>query len=430
MSNAPTKKSKPLTIYILIAMFLGIVVGYFCNQSIPDKHTASTVAGYISLVTDLFLRLIKMIIAPLVFSTLVVGIAHMGDTKTVGRVGAKTMGWFITASLVSLTIGLIMVSVMRPGQHIDLPLPDVNASSNLKTAALSPQDFVGHLVPTSVFDALAKNEMLQIVVFSVFFGLGLAALGEKGKLLIGIIDQTAHVMLNVTGAVMKMAPLAVFAAIASTITTQGIGILVTYAKFMGGFYLSLFVLWGLLIVAGFIFLGPRTGRLVSMIREPFLLAFSTASSEAAYPKLLSQLERFGVSKRITSFVLPMGYSFNLDGSMMYCTFATLFIAQAYNIQLSLGTEITMLLLLMVTSKGMAGVPRASLVVIAATLTTFNIPEAGLLLIMGVDQFLDMGRSATNAVGNSIAAAVVAKWEGELGSTEEAESAPSGLPAQA
>jgi Na+/H+-dicarboxylate symporter len=424
------KKSKSLTIYILIAMILGIVVGYFCNISFPDKHTASVIASYISLVTDLFLRLIKMIIAPLVFSTLVVGIAHMGDTKTVGRVGCKTMGWFITASLVSLTIGLIMVSILRPGQNIDLPLPDVNASSNLKTAALSPKDFVSHLVPTSVFEALANNEMLQIVVFSVFFGLGLSGLGEKGKQLMGIIDQAAQVMLNITGAVMKIAPIAVFAAMASTITTQGIGILVTYAKFMGGFYLSLFVLWGVLILAGFVFLGPRTGKLVSMIREPFLLAFSTASSEAAYPKLLSQLERFGVSKRITSFVLPMGYSFNLDGSMMYCTFAAIFIAQAYNINLSLPTEISMLLLLMVTSKGMAGVPRASLVVIAATLTTFQIPDAGLLLIMGVDQFLDMGRSATNAVGNSIAAAVVAKWEGELSLTEEAESEAAGIPAQA
>jgi Na+/H+-dicarboxylate symporter len=285
-------------------------------------------------------------------------------------------------------------------------------------ANFSMKDFVTHLVPTSIFAALAGNEMLQIVVFAIFFGLGAAALGELTKPMILLIDQVALVMLKVTGNVMKMAPLAVFAAISSTITTQGIGILLTYAKFMGGFYLTLIMLWSLLILAGYFFLGRRTGRLVSLIREPFLVAFSTASSEAAYPKLLSQLERFGVSSRITSFVLPMGYSFNLDGSMMYCTFASIFIAQAYNIHLSLGTEIAMLLLLMVTSKGMAGVPRASLVVISATLTTFNIPEAGLLLIMGIDQFLDMGRSATNAVGNSIAAAVVAKWEGEL--SEEVE----------
>jgi Na+/H+-dicarboxylate symporter len=392
------KRSRPLTLYILLAMILGILVGYGCNKAFPDKQTAATIAGYLSLVTDLFLRLIKMIIAPLVFSTLVVGIAHMGDSKTVGRVGAKTMGWFITASLCSLTLGLIMVTILRPGENIGLPLPDVMASSNLKTANFSMKDFVTHLVPTSIFAALAGNEMLQIVVFAIFFGLGAAALGELTKPMILLIDQVALVMLKVTGNVMKMAPLAVFAAISSTITTQGIGILLT--------------------LAGYFFLGRRTGRLVSLIREPFLVAFSTASSEAAYPKLLSQLERFGVSSRITSFVLPMGYSFNLDGSMMYCTFASIFIAQAYNIHLSLGTEIAMLLLLMVTSKGMAGVPRASLVVISATLTTFNIPEAGLLLIMGIDQFLDMGRSATNAVGNSIAAAVVAKWEGEL--SEEVE----------
>jgi Na+/H+-dicarboxylate symporter len=357
--------------------------------------------------------LIKMIIAPLVFSTLVIGIAHMGDTKTVGRVGAKTMGWFITASLVSLTVGLIMVSIIRPGANIGLPLPDITASTNLKMSSFSPKDFIDHLVPASIFEALANNEMLQIVVFSVFFGLAAATLGDFAKPLVNLIEQVAHIMLQVTARVMKMAPFAVFAAMASTITTQGIGILITYAKFMGAFYFSLIILWGLLTLAGFIFLGSPAAKLVSMIREPFLLAFSTASSEAAYPKLLSQLERFGVSPRITSFVLPMGYSFNLDGSMMYCTFASIFIAQAYNIQLPLGTEITMLLLLMVTSKGMAGVPRASLVVISATLTTFHIPEAGLLLIMGIDQFLDMGRSATNAVGNSIAAAVVAKWEGEL-----------------
>jgi Na+/H+-dicarboxylate symporter len=424
------KKSTPLTIYILFAMILGIIVGYACNIAFPDKQTAATVSGYISLVTDMFLRLIKMIIAPLVFSTLVVGIAHMGDSKTVGRVGVKTMGWFITASLLSLTLGLIMVTILQPGVNIGLPLPDVTASSNLKTATFSIKEFVTHLVPTSIFAALAANEMLQIVVFAIFFGLGAAALGELAKPLISLIDQAAHVMLRITGTVMKMAPLAVFAAIASTITTQGIGILLTYAKFMGGFYISLILLWGLLIFAGYIFLGPRTTRLVSFIREPFLVAFSTASSEAAYPKLLSQLERFGVSSRITSFVLPMGYSFNLDGSMMYCTFATLFIAQAYDIHLSLGTEIAMLLLLMVTSKGMAGVPRASLVVIAATLTTFNIPEAGLLLVMGVDQFLDMGRSATNAVGNSIAAAVVAKWEGELSPELEPESETTPLPAGA
>jgi len=409
------RKQRHITTYILIAMILGAVVGYACNIAFPDPKLAKEIAGYISIITDVFLRLIKMIIAPLVFSTLVIGIAHMGDASTVGRVGVKALGWFITASLVSLTLGLIMATALQPGHNLGLPLPEVGAATNLKTNAFTLKDFVTHLVPRSVAEAMANNEILQIVVFSIFFGTALSTLGEMGKRMSGVIEDLAQVMLKITSAVMWLAPLAVFAAIASTVTTQGLGILVTFAKFMGSFYLALLVLWGLLTLAGFVFLGRRVVELIKLIREPFLLSFSTASSEAAYPKMLEALDRFGVNRKISSFVLPMGYSFNLDGSMMYCTFAVLFIAQAYDVHLPLGTQITMLLLLMLTSKGMAGVPRASLVVIAATLNQFNLPEAGLLLIMGVDQFLDMGRSATNAVGNAIASAVVAKWEGQLAS---------------
>jgi Na+/H+-dicarboxylate symporter len=264
-----------------------------------------------------------------------------------------------------------------------------------------------------VFDAMANNEILQIVVFSLFFGSACAALGEHAKLLVDLMDVAAHVMLKVTGYVMAVAPVAVFAALAATVAKDGLAILGTYGKFLGEFYLSILLLWGVLMLIGGLFVGPRVLTLVRSIREPILLAFSTASSEAAYPKTLEQLERFGVSNKIASFVLPMGYSFNLDGSMMYCTFATIFLAQAFNIPLTLTQEITMLLMFMVTSKGMAGVPRASLVVIAAMLPQFNIPEAGLLLILGIDHFLDMGRSATNVMGNSIATAVVAKWENEL-----------------
>ncbi|WP_240746034.1 dicarboxylate/amino acid:cation symporter [Cupriavidus oxalaticus] len=407
------KKKRPITTYIIFAMILGVIVGYSCHQAFPDPGTAKEIAGYISIFTDVFLRLIKMIIAPLVFSTLVVGIAHMGDASTVGRVGVKALGWFIVASFISLALGLILASVLHPGVNIGLPLPDVGAATNLKTNAFTLKDFITHLVPKSVAEAMATNEILQIVVFSIFFGTALSTLGETGKRLAGVIDDLAQTMLKITGAVMWMAPIAVFAAIASTVTTQGLGILLTFAKFMGSFYLGLVVLWGLLVLAGLFFLGKRVFTLIRLIREPFLLSFSTASSEAAYPKMLDALDRFGVGRKISSFVLPMGYSFNLDGTMMYCTFAVLFIAQAYDIHLPVSTQITMLLLLMLTSKGMAGVPRASLVVIAATLNQFGIPEAGLLLIMGVDQFLDMGRSATNAVGNSIAAAVVAKWEGQL-----------------
>jgi Na+/H+-dicarboxylate symporter len=403
---------KRFTYWILGGMVLGIVVGYILHAAIPDAKEAALVAGYFTIITDLFLRLIKMIIAPLVFSMLVVGIAHMGDTESIGRIGLKAMAWFIAASLVSLTLGMVMVNILRPGENLGLPLPEASASTNLKVSALTLKEFVTHLVPRSIVEAMANNEILQIVVFAIFMGVAATAVGERGRQLVAVADEVAHVMLKITNYVMLVAPLAVFAAVAATITTQGLGILVTYGKFIAEFYLCLFVLWLLLVLAGSLFLGPRVITLMRYIREPFLLAFSTASSESAYPRTVEQLERFGVSNRIVSFVLPLGYSFNLDGTMMYCTFATIFIAQAYGIELSFGTQIAMLLLLMLTSKGMAGVPRASLVVIAATLSTFGIPEAGILLIMGIDQFLDMGRSATNVVGNSIATVVVGKWEGE------------------
>jgi Na+/H+-dicarboxylate symporter len=409
-------RSQRLTALILGGMVLGIAVGYILNLTLPDAQTAKTVAGYISLITDIFLRLIKMIIAPLVFTTLVAGIAHMGDTATVGRIGLKAMGWFVAASLVSLLLGLLMVNLLRPGDNLNLPLPDPDAATNLKTASLSLKEFVTHLVPRSIAEAMANNEILQIVVFSVFFGIAAAAV-PKSEVIVALIEEASHITLKITDYVMRFAPVAVFAAIAAIITTQGIGILVTYGKFMLEFYFSILMLWVVLGVVGFLFLGNLVFRLIRLIKEPILLAFSTASSEAAYPRTMEALEELPASERIIGFVLPMGYSFNLDGSMMYCTFATVFIAQAYNIPLSLGQQLTMLLILMVTSKGMAGVPRASLVVIAATLATFNIPEAGLLLIMGIDQFLDMARSATNVVGNSLATAVVAKWEGELRPSE-------------
>ena len=399
--------------FILGAMALGIVVGYIIYTT-QDAASAKNIASYFELISTVFLRMIKMIIAPLVFSTLVVGIAHMGESSSIGRIFLKTMLWFASASFVSLLLGLLMVNVLQPGVNLNMPLPDASATTGLKTSSMSLQNFVEHLIPKSIAEAMATNEILQIVVFSMFFGVALAALKERGHALAGAIDEAAHVMLVVTGYVMNFAPFAVFAAVAATVAKQGLAVLLVFAKFMGGFYLSLFVLWALLVLVGFVFLGGRVFRLLNLVKEPTLLAFSTASSEAAYPKTLEGLEKFGVPNRIASFVLPMGYSFNLDGSMMYCTFASLFIAQAYNIELSIGTQIMMLLILMLTSKGMAGVPRASLVVIAATLNQFSIPEAGLLLIMGIDQFLDMGRSATNVIGNSLATAFVSRWEGELG----------------
>jgi Na+/H+-dicarboxylate symporter len=406
-------KSKKLTLFILLGMLLGIATGLLVRQNTTDPAALKSFADNIGMLTDIFLRLIKMIIAPLVFTTLVSGIARMGDGKSVGRIGAKTLGWFISASLMSLMLGLIMVNLLKPGVAVNLPMPDMHAATDIKASAMNVKDFITHAFPKSVFEAMSNNEILQIVVFSLFFGTACAALHEHAKPLVAMLDAAAHVMLKVTGYVMSTAPIAIFAALASTVAKEGLSILGTYGKFLGEFYLSIGVLWLALVIVGGLFVGPRVLTLVRLIREPLLLAFSTASSEAAYPKTLEQLERFGVNNKIASFVLPMGYSFNLDGSMMYCTFATIFLAQAFNIPLTLTQEITMLLMFMVTSKGMAGVPRASLVVIAAMLPQFNIPEAGLLLILGVDHFLDMGRSATNVMGNSIATAVVARWEKEL-----------------
>lgn len=391
-------------------MILGVLFGFLINTYLSPED-AKAAAGKLSIITDIFLRLIRMIIAPLVFSTLVVGIAHMEDTAAIGRVGVKTIAWFLMASLMSLTLGLIMVHLLQPG--IGLSLPPPTETAGVATTGFSLKDFVGHLVPSSIFDAMARNEILQIVVFSVFVGSAVASLHGKAPLLLTACEQVAAVMLKITGYVMTLAPLVVFAALASTIATAGLGIVVVYAKFVGGFYLSLGLLWLVLLALSLPAVGRRIGVLLKIIREPILLAFSTATSEAAYPYLLAGLPRFGIPRRIVSFVLPLGYSFNLDGSMMYCTFASLFIAQAYGIQLSLGQQITMLALLMVTSKGIAGVPRASLVVIAATLPVFHLPEAGLLLIIGVDHLLDMGRSATNVVGNSVAAVIVSRWEGQL-----------------
>src|SRR4029078_12782880 len=410
--------AKNLTRFILLALVLGLIAGWALNVAIDDGSPESaarlkSIADYLSIVTALFLRLIKMIIAPLVFSTLVAGIAHMGDVAALGRVGLRSLLWFIGATFVSLTLGLILVTVLHPGVGLKLPLPPATAASGVETAAFNLKDFVSHLVPQSIFEAMSTNEILPIVLLSIFFGVALTSIGEKGKPVVRGVESLVRVMLQVTNYVMRFAPFAVFTAVTSALAERGPQIIMTLGKFVGSFYLGLAILWAVLIGAAFVIVGPRTRHLVRYIRDPVVLAFSTASSEAAYPRTLEGLERFGVPPRIASFVLPLGYSFNLDGSMMYMTFASIFIAQAYGIDLTIGQEVTMLLVLMVTSKGMAGVPRASLVVIAATLSMFKIPEAGLLLILAVDHFLDMGRSATNVVGNAVASAVVAKWEGDL-----------------
>jgi Na+/H+-dicarboxylate symporter len=407
-------KSNQITVRILIALALGAIVGFLTHRYLSEDQ-AKQAAGYYSLLTLIFLHLIQMIIAPLVFATIVSGIANTGDTKTVGRIGIRAIGWFVSASLVSLTIGLIMATLLDVGNGLHLDPNDTSSPIPQGEAHdLTLKGFVTQLFPSSIIDAMAHNNILQILVFAIFFGFALSALGQKtvGSLS-KLFEQAVPAMLRLTNYVMLFAPFGVFGAVSSVVTQQGLGVMVTYGKYLGGFYLSLLVLWCVLVGAGRVFVGPSILILVKMIREPMLLAFSTASSEAAYPGVLQKLGKFGVNKEIAGLVLPLGYSFNLDGSMINMTFASLFIAKVCGVDLSLGQKLLMLLVLMVSSKGIAGVPRASLVVVAAVLPIFHIPEAGLLLVFGIDQFLDMGRSATNVLGNCIATSVVAKWEGEL-----------------
>ena len=403
--------SKHFTLYILIGMLIGLGGGIVAHDSL-NKAAITELAGYLGLVTWSFLTLIKMVIAPLVFSTLTSGVAHMGGGAAAGRVGARSIGWFLVAGLISLGIGLAMATFLAPGVGLHLPPPPADVAA--VKADLTLKGFLSHVIPSSIIDAMAHNEVLEIVVFSLFVGAAIGGLGTRAAGVLDVLGQVAAVMLRVTEYVMTVAPLAVAAAIAATVAVHGLDVIQTYIKFVGGFYLSLAILWSVLLAAGAVAIRGRLFGLLKAVRQPALIAFSTASSEAAYPGLLEGLQRFGVSRRIASFVLPLGYSFNLDGSMMYTTFASLFIAQLYGIELSWAQKLTMGAMLMVTSKGIASVPRASLVVIAAILPYFHIPEAGLLLVLGVDQFLDMGRSGTNVIGNSIAAAAVAGWEGELG----------------
>lgn len=399
---------------IAIGIALGVLVGWACHHYAGSEQAAKELAGYFSMVTDIFLRMIKMIIAPLVFATLVGGIASMGSSRSVGRIGMRAMLWFVTASLVSLMLGMALVNLFQPGAGLNMQVVQhATAAVPINTGDFSLKTFISHVFPRSIAEAMANNEILQIVVFSLFFGFALAGVKHAGCTRItDTVDELAKVMFKITDYVMAFAPIGVFAAIASAITTNGLGLLADYAKLIAEFYLGIALLWGLLFAPGYLFLGRSVFTLGKLIREPILLAFSTASSESAYPKTMEALEKFGAPKRVSSFVLPLGYSFNLDGSMMYQAFAIMFIAQAYNIDLSFTQQLLILLTLMITSKGMAGVARASVVVVAATLPMFNLPEAGLLLIIGIDQFLDMARTATNVVGNSIATAVVAKSETE------------------
>lgn len=408
------KKTNRLTTYIILAMLLGVLVGYWVHTSASPEFINSFSTN-IKLLGKVFIRLVQMIIAPLVFATLVVGIAKLGDLKAVGRVGGKSMLWFITASLVSLTVGLILVNLFQPGHHIDLSQADTEGVKDLmaKKQEFSLEKFVEHIIPRSFVEAMATNEVLQLVVFSIFFGVATTAMGDYAQPVIKGLDAVSHIILKIVGYVMNFAPIGVFGALSAVVATKGLGIFQFYLIYFVYFLTGIFTLWILLGLVGYLIIGKRMKILMKRISTPLLIAFSTTSSEAVFPKLTEELERFGCKNKIVSFVLPLGYSFNLDGSMMYMTFASMAIAQAYGVHLDLGTQITMLLVLMLTSKGIAGVPRASLVIVLATCSMFGIPPEGVALILPIDHFCDMFRSATNVVGNALATTAVSKWEGEL-----------------
>lgn len=400
-----------LSTWIVIALVAGIAVGAAIHHITGSAEVNKQVAGYLSTLTDVFLRLIKMIIAPLVFTGVVSGMNHCEHPGDVGRVGIRAILWFVAASVLSLVLGLLLSNHMALG--VGVTPPHTGAAAEVSTSAFSLKNFVSHMVPQSLFFALAQNDVIAILVFALFFGFAISAIGDKEPAIRALnhsIEGAFKIMLKVTDFVMGFAPVGVFAAVASVVTVQGLGVLVTYGKFIGGVYSGMILLCALLAAIGFLFLGKAIFRLLGIVKEPMLIAFSTSSSEATFPKMLEQLEKFGISNRITSFVLPLAYSFNADGSMMYQAFASVFLLQVYGIHMSFEQQLGMLLVMLVSSKGIAGVPRASIVVVAATLPLFGIPPDGIALLLAADTFIDMGRTVTNVVGNSIACAVIAKWE--------------------
>jgi Na+/H+-dicarboxylate symporter len=412
IENKKTSFFSNLTFQILIAMIAGALLGIFVHNNYTEE-IAKDFSGYIKILATIFIRLVQMIISPLVFTTLVVGIAKLGDIKAVGRIGGKALGWFFTASFISLLIGMFWVNTLQPGVGLELGKVDISTASEVveKTEGFSAQNFIEHIIPKSIVEAMATNEILQIVIFSIFFGLAAASIGDHAKPVVNALDKTSHIILKMVNYVMKFAPIGVFGAIAGVFAIRDLNdLLLTYAKYFGSFMVGISTLWIVLLLVGYIFLKNRMTTLLKHIVSPLIIAFGTTSSEAVFPKLTEELERFGVKDKIVSFMLPLGYSFNLDGSMMYMTFASIFIAQAYGVHLDFGTQMTMLLVLMLTSKGIAGVPRASLVVVAATCGMFKIPIEGIALILPIDHFCDMFRSATNVLGNALATSVVGKME--------------------
>ncbi len=406
--------------WILLAMACGVAGGIVLHGTAPEA-VLQAVTAVADTVAALFLRLVRLIVAPLVLATLAGGVAGMRGQAGIGRVALVAMGWFVAASLLSLGLGLLGANLLHPGTGLALPLPRAapGLGQGLEGRGLSGQGFEGRgfdgwrfvegLVPTSVVDAMARNDVVQVVVFAALFGMAVSALPEdaSARMRTGLSDL-GEAMLRLTALVMRLAPLAVFASLLGSFGRGGMAMAGGYARLVGGFYATGLVLWGVLAAAGFAVLGRRAWTLLRMMAPPLLLGFATASSEAAFPQTVAVLERFGMAPRLVGLVLPLGYAFNLDGSMLFQAFAALFIAQAYGIALGPWQQVGMLLVLMATSKGTAGVPRAATVALASVLPAFGLPDAGLLLILGIDHVLDMGRTATSVLGNAVAVAVVGR----------------------
>ena len=411
------KKSK-LTLYILVALVSGILFGCFYPKICALLPFAERLISLIDTIlksgAKIFLNMIKMLIAPLVFSTLVVGIAGHGNIKSLGKIGTKTITYFLAATSIALVIGLLAANIGQPGKGciVNVSKTQIQELETIKEAnkANSLADTFVHMVPTSIVEAMAQNQILQVVVFSIFFSFALGSIGEKGKPILDFLKALTKVMFKFTEYVMKFAPMGVFCAIAGTIGEQGPGILVSYIKLIACLYTALFVFLALVLFTVCSIIKIPFLNLLWAIKDPALLAFSTATSEAALPKAMETMENFGVPKKIVAFVMPTGYTFNLDGSTLYLSLAAIFIAQMYSIELSIWQQVLMMFTLMLSSKGMAAVPRVSLIILAGTLGSFNIPVAGVAVLLGIDHILDMGRTTINLIGNCVATVVVARWE--------------------
>jgi proton glutamate symport protein len=404
-TTPPTpRRGLTLTQQIFIGLILGIIVGAIVDATHPEY------AIYFRPFSQLFLRLIKMVIAPLIFATLVAGIAGAGHFKVVGRMGLRALIYFEVVTTLALIIGLVAVNFTKPGVGVNLP---IGAHNDITAKPQTWDQILLHVVPESVFDAMARGDVLQIVLFSIFFGIALGMIGEKGRPVITWCEAVAETMFKFTNIVMHYAPIGVGAAIAYTVGHGGLGVLYNLAWLVATLYGALAVLILCVFLPVALLFRVPIRKFIRAVKEPAIIAFSTTSSEAALPRAMEVLERLGVPRRIVSFVLPLGYSFNLDGTTLYLSLAAVFVAQAAGVQLSVGQQITMLLTLMLTSKGVAGVPRASLVILAGTLASYGLPLEGVTLILGVDELMDMARTMTNVIGNCLATVVIAKWEGEF-----------------